>query len=255
MRLYHTQLCPADIGKYVLMPGNPDRVEAMAQYLENPRFVMRNREYCTWNGEVSGQTVSIVSTGIGGPSAAIAMEELIELGAHTFIRTGTCGMLQPGSQRGDLFIPTGCVRGGGTTLAYVPVHYPAVAHPDLVLALKQAAFRHSARVQLGITECKDAFYLETPEMLPLCHQAQEQWQIWERANVLATEMESDTLFVIASIRSVRAASILFGLGSCDGTVAMSPMTQAETECLSRTAMDALKICMTDNGSRLKLRHT
>ncbi|MBO5753006.1 MAG: nucleoside phosphorylase [Proteobacteria bacterium] len=250
MRLYHTQLCSSDIGKYVLLPGNPDRVEAMAQYLENPRFVMRNREYCTWNGEIAGQTVSIVSTGIGGPSAAIALEELIELGAHTFIRTGTCGMIQPNSQRGDLFIPTGCVRGGGTTLAYVPVQYPAVAHPELVQALKQAAKRYTHRAFLGITECKDAFYLETPEKLPLCQHAQDQWRTWERAQVLATEMESDTLFVIASIRNVRAASVLFGLGSCDGVVAMDPMTQAETECLSKTGIEALRICMKNDSSAL-----
>lgn len=239
-RLYHTQLCASDIGKYILLPGNPDRVEAMAQFLDHPHFVMRNREYCTWTGELEGQTVSIVSTGIGGPSAAIAMEELIELGAHTFIRTGTCGMLQPDSRRGDLFIPTGCVRGGGTTLAYVPVHYPAVAHPDLVQALKRAATRHATRVHLGITECKDAFYLETPEKLPLGAKAEEQWRVWERANVLATEMESDTLFVIASIRNVRAASVLFGLGSCDGVVAMSPMIETETRSLSLAGIDAIR---------------
>lgn len=240
MKQYHTQLCANDIGKYILLPGNPDRVKNMAQYLDNPHFVAQNREYCTWSGELLGEKVSIVSTGIGGPSAAIAMEELIELGAHTFIRTGTCGMIQPNHQRGDLFIPTACVRGSGTTRAYVPIEYPAVAHPDLVQALKIAATARHTRTFLGIAECKDAFYLETPEMLPRCQHAKEQWEIWKRANVLATEMESDTLMVIASIRNVRTASILFGLGSCDGVVEMSPMSGVETERLCRSGIDAIK---------------
>ncbi len=197
---------------YVLLPGNPQRVEKMARRLDDAEFVASNREYTSWKAKIKGTPVAIVSTGIGGPSAAIALEELVEIGCHTFIRTGTCGVLQHGMQRDDLIIATGSVRGGATASSYVPLSYPSIADIDVVNALTMAAKSAQYRHHRGIVQCKDAFYIEEPEKLPMASVIQERWEIWKRAGVLASEMESDTLFVIGSLRKVRVGSILIALG-------------------------------------------
>ena len=239
MKQYHTGLDVGDVGKVVLLPGSPDRVPEMAKYLEDAREVAHHREFCAWTGRYGGELVSIVSTGIGGPSAAIAVEELAALGVTTFIRTGTCGLLQASMRRGTLVVVTGSVRGGGTTQAYVPTAYPAVADYRVVAALVEAARKRGAVCEAGISECKDAFYLEVPECLPLEKAARERWELWRRARVVATEMESDTVLVVAGLRGARAGSVLLGLGGCGGPDDMEPMNARELELLTCTALDAV----------------
>ncbi|MCL2325436.1 MAG: nucleoside phosphorylase [Proteobacteria bacterium] len=241
MRQYHIALEKGEVGRYAFLPGNPGRVEKMARYLDDPVFVRQNREYCCWNGTLLGETVSIVSTGIGGPSAAIAMEELGAIGVDTFIRTGTCGALQPHVGRGDLIIATASVRGGATANAYVPLSFPAVAHHSMVANLIEAASKRQYRHATGIIQCKDAFYLEDPEMLPRHAKAEEDWDTWRRAGVVASEMESDTLFVIASIRGYRMGTVLVSLGGTAGETEMVGTTADELERLTLCAFDALKI--------------
>ncbi len=210
---YHIELGPGDPGRYVFLPGDPGRVERIAQALDDPRPFAQHREYCTWVGELEGERVSVVSTGIGGPSAAIAVQELARVGATTFIRLGTCGLLQPAPMApGDLIVPTGSVRGGATALAYVPESYPAVADPQVHQAMMAAAADLGLRHHSGIIQCKDAFYLEEGDCLPDSAGANARWETWRRANVLATEMESDTLFVLGTIYGLRAGSLLLGLG-------------------------------------------
>jgi uridine phosphorylase len=243
MRQYHVALERGEIGRYVFLPGNPGRVERMAKYLDKPYFVRQNREYCTWNGYLDGELLSIVSTGIGGPSAAIAMEELGAIGADTFIRTGTCGLLQDGMQRGDLVIATGSVRGGATADAYVPLSYPAVAHHEIVHDLIEAAKSNNYRHHTGIIQCKDAFFLEDPDRLPRKEQAQTEWDTWMRAGVVASEMESDTLFVIASIRGYRMGTVLLGLGGKAEDGPLKGTADDELERMTRCSLDAMRRCI------------
>lgn len=241
MRQYHVALERGEVGRYVMLPGNPGRVEKMAKYLDEPVFVRQNREYCCWNGKLLGETVSIVSTGIGGPSAAIAIEELGAIGADTFIRTGTCGSLQDEYGRGDLIIATGSVRGGATANAYVPLAYPAVANHELVSDLIEAARAKGYRFGAGIIQCKDAFFLEDPDMLPLHNEAKNYWETLKLAGVLASEMESDTLFVIGSIRKYRVATVLLALGGTAGDTEMVGTTPEELERMTVCAIEALKL--------------
>ena len=161
---YHVHLKRGDVGRYVLLPGDPGRVPLIASFFDNAKEVAFNREYRTWTGTVAGIKVSCCSTGIGCPSTAIAVEELIKCGADTFIRIGTCGALQREVKLGDLCITTGAVREEGTTRQYVPLSYPAVADLDVTLALRQAAKNRKLPAHTGIGHCKDAFFSEPKKL-------------------------------------------------------------------------------------------
>ena len=208
-RQFHIQCTAEDIGHYVFLPGDPDRVPWIASYLENAQKVAQSREFTTYTGTLDGTRVSVTSTGIGGPSAAIAMEELVALGAHTFLRIGTCGGMQPELVPGALIIPTGAIRMEGTSQEYMPLAFPAV--PDfgltehLVCAARAAAYDYHT----GGVQCKDSFYGQhSPETLPVAPTLLQNWQAWKAAGTLASEMESAALFTVAAARHVRCATIL-----------------------------------------------
>jgi uridine phosphorylase len=210
---YHIGLKEGDVGRYVLLPGDPGRVSKIASYFDKAKKVAENREFVTYTGEVSGIKISATSTGIGCPSAAIAIEELIKVGADTFIRVGTAGSLQREVKVGDVVIACGTVRQDGTSIQYLPAIYPAIPHPDVMFALKKAADKLNIRAHLGITHTKDAFYTEGNKDLPMAEIVEQEWKIWERANVLATSMEESALFIIGSIKKVRVGSVLAIIGS------------------------------------------
>ena len=208
-RQFHIQCTAEDIGHYVFLPGDPDRVPWIASYLENAQKVAQSREFTTYTGTLDGIRVSVTSTGIGGPSAAIAMEELVALGAHTFLRIGTCGGMQPELVPGALIIPTGAIRMEGTSQEYMPLAFPAV--PDfgltehLVCAARAAAYDYHT----GVVQCKDSFYGQhSPETMPVAPTLLQNWQAWKAAGTLASEMESAALFTVAAARHVRCATIL-----------------------------------------------
>lgn len=208
-RQFHIQCTAEDIGHYVFLPGDPDRVPWIASYLENAQKVTQSREFTTYTGTLDGTRVSVTSTGIGGPSAAIAMEELAALGAHTFLRIGTCGGMQPELLPGALIIPTGAIRMEGTSQEYMPLAFPAV--PDfglmehLVCAARAAAYDYHT----GVVQCKDSFYGQhSPETMPVAPTLLQNWQAWKAAGTLASEMESAALFTVAAARHVRCATIL-----------------------------------------------
>ena len=157
---YHLKLKQGDVGRYVLLPGDPGRCEKIAQFLDDPKLIAQNREYITYTGTLLGERVSVTSTGIGCPSTAIAMEELIRIGADTFIRVGTSGGIQPGTKSGDIAIVTAAIRDEGTTRQYLPIEYPAVADPDVVIALRQAALKLGLTFRVGVSHSKDSFYGE-----------------------------------------------------------------------------------------------
>ena len=166
-KLYHIQVAPGEVGRYVILPGDPKRCGKIAQYFDNPVLIADNREYVTYTGTLDGVKVSVTSTGIGGPSAAIAMEELKRCGADTFLRVGTCGGMQLEVKGGDLVIATGAIRAEGTSKEYAPIEYPAVADFDIALAMRQAAASLGFTAHLGVVQCKDSFYGQhEPEVKP-----------------------------------------------------------------------------------------
>lgn len=210
---YHVELSKGDVGRYVILPGDPGRVEVIAAFLDHPVKVASHREYVTYTGTLDGTKVSVTSTGIGGPSTAIAAEELIAVGADTFIRIGTAGMIQDYFDLNDCIIATGAVRDEGTTRQYIPLAYPAVAHYQVVTALQYAAEKCGKVSHTGIVQSKDAFYGEAePESMPNEDMLRSQWQAWKRGQVLASEMEAAALFIVSSIRKVRAGCILNNRG-------------------------------------------
>ncbi len=205
---YHLQIKTGDVGRYVLLPGDPKRCEKIAKYLSDAKLVADSREFVTYTGYLNGEKVSVTSTGIGGPSAAIAMEELVRAGADTFIRVGTCGGMQPEVMSGDLVIATGAIRAEGTSREYAPIEFPAVADYGLVQALTRAARNLSFSCHVGVVQCKDSFYGQhEPELMPVSSELGHKWEAWKRLGCLASEMESAALFVVASHLKVRCGSV------------------------------------------------
>ncbi len=209
---YHINMKKGDVGRYVLLPGDPGRVPKIAGFFDSAQEVTFNREYRTYTGLVDGIKISCTSTGIGCPSTAIAVEELIKLGADTFIRIGTAGSLQKEVGLGDVCVTTASVREEGTTRQYVPLSYPAVADLDVTLALRNACRKLGLKHHCGIGHCKDAFYIEGEETLPIAQENKMKWDAWYKSNVLTTSMEAAALFVVSSIRRVRAGEILAIIG-------------------------------------------
>ena len=208
-RKYHVGLAPGDVGEYVLTPGDPFRTAIIAGLLDDAEEVAWSREYRTFTGSVRGTRVSTTSSGIGGPSAAIMVEELKDLGVHTFLRVGTCGAAQPGIRIGDLIIATGSVRSEGTPDGYVPREYPAISDHDLVSACVQSAQAAGVTHHRGIIRSVDALYSDLlPDTMPRGPQERAELEMWSRAGIVANDMESSTIMVVASIRKLRACSIL-----------------------------------------------
>lgn len=201
---YHIQVGKDDIGKYVILPGDPKRCEKIAKHLENAKLVADSREFVTYTGYLEGVKVSVTSTGIGGPSAAIALEELVNAGADTFIRVGTCGGMQPEVKSGDIVIATGAIRMEGTSKEYAPMEFPAIAHHEVVTELIEAAKIHTKNYHVGIVQSKDSFYGQhSPESMPVGYELKNKWEAWKKLGCVASEMESAALFVVGSTRRIR----------------------------------------------------
>ena len=206
-RQFHINCLPGDVGRYCLLPGDPGRCEKIARYFDNPVHVMTNREYVTYTGTLLGEKVSVVSTGIGGPSAAIAMEELVKIGADTFIRVGTCGGIDLNVRSGDVVVATGAIRYEHTSCEYAPIEFPAVADFEVATALVQAAQAMGKTYHAGVVQCKDSFYGQhDPKRMPVSHELLQKWDAWKRLGVKASEMESAALFVVAAALGCRCGS-------------------------------------------------
>ena len=196
---YHIGVSRGEIGKYCILPGDPGRCEQIASYLDNPVHVGMNREYNIWNGYIDGELVSVCSTGIGGPSTAIAAEELCACGATTLIRIGTCGGISTKVCPGDVVIASGAVRQDGTSHEYAPPAFPAVPDADTLFALSRAAKKLGYSNHVGVVQSKDSFYGQhSPARMPVASDLQEKWEAWKRLGVLANEMEASTLFTVGA---------------------------------------------------------
>lgn len=204
----HLQIDAGDVGRYVLLPGDPARCGKIAEYFESPREIAYNREYRTITGALLGEQVSVVSTGIGNPSAAIAIEELKNVGVDTLIRVGTSGGMQPNQLPGDLAIIQASIRDEGTTKHYMPVEFPALADPGMALALREAAQSLGYRCHVGISHSKDSFYGQVqPERMPVADFLLQRWDAWVKGGAICAEMESAILFTLSAVYGLRAGSI------------------------------------------------
>ena len=242
-KLYHIQVAPGEVGRYVILPGDPKRCKKIAEYFDNPVLVADNREYVTYTGTLDGVKVSVTSTGIGGPSASIAMEELKRCGADTFLRVGTCGGMQLDVCGGDLVIATGAVRAEGTSKEYAPIEYPAVADYDVVTAMKEAAQKLECRAHLGVVQCKDSFYGQhEPEVKPVGYDLVNKWNAWIQCGCMASEMESAAVFIVASCLRVRAGTVLLTIANQERAKAGLENEQVhDTSMAIRTAVEAIRI--------------
>ena len=174
---YHIGLKQGDVGKYVILPGDPKRCAKIAELFEDAHLVADHREFTTYTGYLDGEKVSVTSTGIGGPSVAIAMEELVRCGAEIFIRVGTCGGIRTDVKSGDLVIATGAVRMEGTSREYAPIEFPAVADYHIVQKLEAAAKANGYPCHIGIVQCKDSFYGQhEPEKMPVSYELTQKWE-------------------------------------------------------------------------------
>ena len=209
---FHIRCKEGDVGGYCILPGDPGRCEAIAAQFDDARLVSQNREYTVYTGMLLGEKVSVCSTGIGGPSAAIAMEELIHIGAHTFVRVGTCGGMSAKVRAGDVVIATGAIRMEGTSREYAPIEFPAVPDFSVLCALVQAAEGLQYPYHAGVVQCKDSFYGQhSPETMPVAAVIQYKWEAWKRLGALASEMESAALFTVAAARDVRCGAVFSAL--------------------------------------------
>ena len=239
---YHLRIKKGDVGRYVICPGDPKRVPLIAKYLEHAALVADSREFVTYTGTLDGVPVSVTSTGIGGPSAAIAMEELAECGADTFLRMGTCGGIALDVMGGDAVIATGAVRNEGTSREYAPIEFPAVADYDVVTACRAAAKRLGIKAHTGIVQCKDSFYGQhNPEKMPVSYELLAKWEAWKRLGVLASEMESAAMFTVASYRKVRCGGVFFVVGNQEReALGMDNPMLHDTEIVCRLAVEAVR---------------
>ena len=239
---YHIQVGKGDVGRYVILPGDPKRCEKIAAHFDNPRLIADSREYITYTGYLEGEKVSVTSTGIGGPSASIAIEELVKCGADTFIRVGTCGGIDLDVKSGDIVIANGSVRMEGTSKEYAPIEYPAVPDYNVLSALINSAKKTDYKYHVGVVQCKDAFYGQhSPEIMPVSYELQNKWEAWLRMGCLASEMESAALFVVASHLRVRCGSDFLVVGNQERMAAGldNPIVH-DTEAAIKVAVQALR---------------
>ncbi len=244
---YHVDFDNTHGASYAILPGDPGRVEKIASYLENPRFYHQNREYTTWLGEIANKTVMVMSTGMGGPSTAIAVEELFKTGVRNLIRIGTCGGMALPEKKGDLVIATGAIRMEGTTKEYVPIEFPAVANLDVTNALVKAAVKLGAQYHAGIVQCKDSFYGQhSPDRMPAGYELKNKWEAWIKAGCLASEMESSTLYIVSQILGARAGCVLNVIWNQERErKGMSNPHCHDTSLAIQTAVEAVRILISE----------
>ncbi len=242
MKQYHIGLEEGQVGRYIILPGDPGRCEKIAAHFENAVKVGQNREFVTYTGELDGVKVSVTSTGIGGPSASIAMEELTAIGADTFIRIGTCGGIDLKVMGGDTVIATGIVRAEGTSLEYAPIEYPAVPDFGVTCALVEAAKEMQVTYHTGVVQNKDSFYGQhSPERMAVAPMLLTRWEAWKRLGVLASEMESAALFCCAANLGVRCGTVLHTVWNQERKAAGLDDTEShDTETAVRIAVNAIR---------------
>ena len=245
---YHIGLKEGDVGEYVILPGDPKRCEKIAAYFDDAKLVADRREFTTYTGYLNGVKVSVTSTGIGGPSAAIALEELVKVGAKKFIRVGTCGGMDLNVKSGDLVIATGAIRMEGTTKEYAPIEFPAVADYEIVTSLINAAKKLNQNYHVGVVQCKDSFYGQhNPGLMPVNYELENKWNAWLKLGCLASEMESAALFTVAAYLHVKVGSVFLVIANQEREKAgLDNPVVHDTDSAIKTAVDAIRLMIAEN---------
>ena len=243
---FHIRCAEGDVGRYCILPGDPGRCKSIAAHFDDAVLVSQNREYTVYTGTLLGEKVSVCSTGIGGPSAAIAMEELHAIGADTFVRVGTCGGIDLNVRSGDVVVATGAIRYEHTSLEYAPIEYPAVADFEVMTALVQAAKNLGKPLQVGVVQCKDSFYGQhDPKRMPVSYDLLQKWESWKRLGVKASEMESAALFVVANALGCRCGSCFHVIWNQEREAAGLDQDMSEdTSSAIAVGVEALKLLIT-----------
>lgn len=250
-RQYHIHCVEGDVGRYVILPGDPGRCEAIAALFDDAHHVSNNREYNVFTGTILGEMVSVCSTGIGGPSAAIAMEELHNIGADTFIRTGTCGGIDLDVKSGDIVVATGAIRFEHTSMEYAPIEYPAVPDFDVTAALRAASLSLGYPTHTGIVQCKDSFYGQhNPARMPVSYELLQKWEAWKRLGVKASEMESAALFVVANALRCRCGSCFHVVWNQEREAAgLDQKMSEDTSSSVKVSVEALKLLIAQDRAK------
>ena len=240
---FHIACAQGDIGRYCILPGDPGRVPAIAALFDDAKQIAYNREFNVWTGTLLGEKVTACSTGIGGPSASIAMEELHKCGADTFIRTGTCGGIALDVQSGDVVVATGAIRYEHTSREYAPIEFPAVADFQVTNALVEATKKLGLPLHTGIVQCKDSFYGQhDPAASPVYYELQQKWESWKRLGVQASEMESAALFVVAAALGCRCGSCFHVVWNQEREAAgLDQKMSEDTSSSVKVSVEALKL--------------
>ena len=240
---FHIACAQGDIGRYCILPGDPGRVPAIAALFDDAKQIAYNREFNVWTGTLLGEKVTACSTGIGGPSASIAMEELHKCGADTFIRTGTCGGIDLNVQSGDVVVATGAIRYEHTSREYAPIEFPAVADFQVTNALVEATKKLGFPLHTGIVQCKDSFYGQHDHAAsPVYYELQQKWESWKRLGVKASEMESAALFVVAAALGCRCGSCFHVVWNQEREAAgLDQKMSEDTSSSVKVSVEALKL--------------
>lgn len=252
---YHIGLREGDVGRYVILPGDPKRCRKIAEYFDDAHFVADNREFVTYTGMLDGEKVSVTSTGIGGPSTAIAVEELAQIGADTFIRVGTCGGMQICVQSGDCVIATGSIRMEGTSREYAPIEFPAVADYQVVSALVQAARELEFPFHVGVAQSKDSFYGQhSPEKSPVGYELMAKWEAWKKLGCLASEMEGAALLTVGAALGVRCGAVFLTMANQEREKKGLPNPVVhDTDRAIQTAVKAIRLLIASQREEGKRR--
>lgn len=247
---YHIACSYGDVGRYVILPGDPGRCAKIAKYFDDPVLVANNREYVTYSGYLNGVKVSVTSTGIGGPSASIAIEELYELGADTFIRVGTCGGMNKKVRGGDCVVVTGAIRNEGTSREYAPIEFPAVADFTVTKAIEEAAKKLKYPYHTGIVHNKDSFYGQhDPLSMPVSYELKNKWEAYIKLGTLASEMESAALFTVSAARNCRAGAVMYTVWNQENDSDYRSTPNTDTEAAIKIAIEALKILINNDTNK------
>ncbi len=248
---YHINLSKKNTAKYAILPGDPGRVEKIAALLDNPKEVTFNREYKSYEGYIDSVKVLVVSTGIGGPSTAICVEELAKIGVDTFIRVGTCGGMQMNVNPGDLIIASSAIRMEGTSREYLPIEFPAVADFEVTSALSKAAKKFDYPHHIGVVHAKDSFYSQhDPDSMGVSDELKSKWKAWIKGGCLASEMESAALYIVSSVRGLKAGSIFHCVWNQEQAGHGMPQDNKNSDTIAaiKTAIEAIRILIEEDNN-------
>lgn len=243
-KMYHIGLKKEDLkgAKYAILPGDPDRVDLIASHLEEPTFLNKTREYRSFLGKIANEYVLVISTGMGGPSTAICVEELFQIGITNLIRVGTSGGMQLDVEAGDIVIASSAIRAEGTSREYLPLEFPAVADISLVNALIKSSENLGYKYHVGTVHCKDSFYGQhSPERMPVGSELKQKWDSYIKGGALCSEMETASLFTVAQVLKIKAAAVLLVIWNQERENAhLSQETNFDVEKEVKVAVDAIK---------------